>query len=86
MTMRAHSGSLVEYYKQRKVVQISGTDNRLFALADDGTIWELNHDGQWGQHDLLPPRKCPEVPEEGETQIHGDIREILGVQSPERYP
>lgn len=39
---------------KRSIKQISGSDNRIYALADDGTLWELNHGGEWTQHDPLP--------------------------------
>lgn len=40
--------------KSRKIVQIAGSDNRIYALADDGSLWEMNHDGDWTEHPPLP--------------------------------
>lgn len=39
---------------KRTITQIAGTDNRIFALANDGTIWEWNNSAVWTQHDCLP--------------------------------
>lgn len=41
---------------KRTIKQIAGSDNRIYALADDGTLWEMNHAGMWTQHDGLPDR------------------------------
>jgi alpha-tubulin suppressor-like RCC1 family protein len=39
---------------KRNIIQIAGTDRRIFALASDGTLWEWNSDAMWTQHDCLP--------------------------------
>jgi hypothetical protein len=39
---------------KRKIIQITNSNDRLFALCDDGTVWEFNHDGRWGMVPKLP--------------------------------
>ncbi len=39
---------------KRKITQISCTDYKIYALASDGTLWELNSSGAWSQHEPLP--------------------------------
>jgi hypothetical protein len=44
------SGPIAELPKatiKRRVVQIAATDNHIYALASDGTIWNWNHEGIW---------------------------------------
>lgn len=38
----------------RNIVQITGSDNRLYALCDNGEIWEMNHDGIWTAYPSIP--------------------------------
>lgn len=47
----------------RKIKQIAGSDNRIYALCEDGTLWEINHTGEWTQH--------PGIPESEPTIIDG---------------
>lgn len=44
---------------KRKIVQIAGSDNRIYALDDDGTLWEMNFDGVWVEHPPLPDKDVP---------------------------
>lgn len=44
---------------KRRIVQIAGSDNRIYVLADDGSLWEMNHDGKWVEHFELPDRPEP---------------------------
>lgn len=51
----------------RKIAQIAGSENRIYALATDGTLWEMNSGGHWLEHPPLPatetewPRLCGTV-------------------------
>lgn len=41
---------------RRKIVQIAGSENRIYALGDDGTLWEMNQSGEWSRHPDLPTK------------------------------
>lgn len=61
----------------RKIVQIAGSDNRIYALADDGMLWEMNHSGEWDEHPQLPPKPTPKASVSGrppalEVSSHGN--------------
>jgi len=45
---------------QRKVIQIAATDNHVYALCDDGTIWNWNVEGQWKE--WPPTAEIPQRP------------------------
>lgn len=42
----------------KQIKQIAGSENRIYALCEDGTLWEYNHSGEWSEH--IP---IPELPE-----------------------
>jgi hypothetical protein len=42
---------------QRRIVQVAGSDNRIYALDEDGELWEMNHSGRWDLHPGLPNRE-----------------------------
>lgn len=52
--------TLVESMRQpekdpsREIKQIAGSENRIYALCVDGTLWEMNHSGQWALHPAIP--------------------------------
>lgn len=45
----------------RKITQIAGSDNRIYALCEDGTLWEMNQSGEWDQHPPIPEVLQPKV-------------------------
>lgn len=52
--------------EMRKIIQISGSENRIYALCNDHTIWEYNHDGVWTEH---PPIPQPVKPIESSVEM-----------------
>ena len=43
------------------IKQIAGSDNRIYALCYDGSLWEMNHGGEWSEHPPLPDSEEPET-------------------------
>lgn len=41
----------------REVTAISGGDNRVHVLCRDGSLWEMNHHGEWTQHPPIPRKE-----------------------------
>lgn len=47
----------------RKIIQIvHNTNNRLYAVCDDGTVWYSYMDGPWKRVNDIPQDKSVEVP------------------------
>lgn len=43
----------------RKIIQITGREDSMIALCDDGTLWEL-HKGAWRQLPGVPQEIVPQ--------------------------
>lgn len=62
---------------KRRVIQIAGSDNRLYALCDDYTVWEMNHSGMWCQHPEIPQPQAVEVKDPRQMELPG-VRHFNG--------
>lgn len=43
--------------RKRQIVQIAGSENRIYALDEGGELWEMNHSGKWDAYPGLPDRE-----------------------------
>lgn len=42
---------------KRRIMQIAGSENRIYALDESGELWEINQHGAWDNHPPLPDRE-----------------------------
>lgn len=63
----------------RKIIQISCTDNRMFALTSDGKVWEWNHNAKWDLHDSIPQDDLTEICDSVATPVELSVTKLVNM-------